>query len=450
MKYKPLKGYFLKLPALAFLFFASINSHAQQTKVLSVQEAIELGMSNSKALKLSKVKIDEAISRYHQTADEALPKASASYAYNHANFLSSEFKLSNDPDSKALKLPSSADAFIGTVSVQQLLFAGNKLRYAKESTNILTEVAKLDADRQQDAIAYSILNACYNLYRVQQSQNIIKQNAEAVTQQLLQAQQFFKEGLVTKNDVLRFQLQQNNVQLTALDLETNKKIVNYNLNILLGLPENTEVQIKFDNPSLDIKPLSAYVDSAITNREDIKVGTLRTTLAESNIKSLKADYAPVIGTGLNLYYINPSGKFIPPSKSFLAPVALGATISWNIDKIWTNKNKISEARIQQSEASLNAEQTTDNVKTEVNEGYQNYRRSLDRIKILELSIEQAKENDRILESKYRNNIASATDRIDAETQLYQALINLELAKADAGLAYYNLLKTTGTLTQHNL
>ena len=44
-------------------------------------------------------------------------------------------------------------------------------------------------------------------------------------------------------------------------------------------------------------------------------------------------------------------------------------------------------------------------------------------------------------------MASVTDRIDAETLLYQAKINLEIAKADAGLAYYTLLKSTGKITQ---
>jgi outer membrane protein TolC len=89
----------------------------------------------------------------------------------------------------------------------------------------------------------------------------------------------------------------------------------------------------------------------------------------------------------------------------------------------------------------------DNVKNEVNQSYQNYRMALDRINVLQTSINQALENNRILESKYRSNIASATDRADAQTLLYQAQINLELAKADAGLAYYTLLKSTGKLNK---
>ncbi|RZK53697.1 MAG: TolC family protein, partial [Pedobacter sp.] len=144
---------------------------------------------------------------------------------------------------------------------------------------------------------------------------------------------------------------------------------------------------------------------------------------------------------------NPSGSFIPPSEQFIMPITIGATVSWNVASLWNNKNKVAEAKIQQKEIGLQKDVLSDNVKTELNRNYQNYQLAVKRINVLETSIAQATENDRLLESKYKNNIASATDRIDAETLLYQAKINLELAKADAKLAYYTLLKSTGKISQ---
>jgi outer membrane protein TolC len=170
-------------------------------------------------------------------------------------------------------------------------------------------------------------------------------------------------------------------------------------------------------------------------------------VADINIKSVKANTLPTVGVGANLYYINPSGKFIPPTDQYIMPVTLGANISWNIGNLWTNKHKISDARIQQKEVGIQKDILSDQVKTEINKNYQNYQLALDKIKVLETSIAQATENDKLLASKYKNNVASAIDRIDAETLLYQAKINLELAKADAGLAYYTLLKSTGKISQ---
>jgi len=416
-----------------------------QKKVLTVDEAILLGVQNSNALKLSQAQINEAVERYNQAKEGRLPKASASLMFNHAEILTNEFRLPGN--SEPIKLPSRADAFIGSASIEQLLFAGNKLKYATESTSLLTQISKLDADKQKEDIVYGVINSCYSLYRIQQSQKVVQQNIEAVNKQLQKAQQFFNQGIVTKNDVLRFQLQKNNIELTALDLETNKNIVNYNLDILLGIPTGTELEIsQFKAASENAPVANAFVDTALTARVELKQTEIQSKLAETAISNLKADYLPTLGVGASLYYIDPSANPFPANKSVLAPASLAASLSWNIDRLWTNKSRIAEAKIKKDEVEISRRLTEDNIKSEVNREYQNYLKSLNRIKILESSIAQAQENDRILESKYRNNIASVTDRIDAETQLYQSLINLELAKADAGLAYYTLLKSTGTLT----
>ncbi|WP_423146434.1 TolC family protein [Rubrolithibacter danxiaensis] len=435
---------------LTFTFtFAACHLYAQDVKQISLQEAITAGITNSKTLKISQARIEEAVSRFNQARESGLPEAKASLAFSHANFLSNRFKLPGSPDSSAFSLPSSADAYIGTMSVQQLIFAGNKLRYAKESTDILTKIARLNSETDKEDITYNIINAYYNLYKVEQSEKVVQQNLKAIDEQISQAQKFFNQGIVTKNDVLRFQLQRSNTELTAVDLETNRKIVTYNLDILLGYPENTNLHTTGFISSNSIgSELTVFIDSAVANRTELKSSDFQVQLAEKNIKTIQADYLPTLGVGANLYYINPSSDFFPAANTFLAPVSLGATLAWNIDKLWTNKQKIREAKIQKSESELGKSLAVDNIKIQVNQSYQNYKKSLEKIKIVETSVEQAQENDRILESKYRNNIATATDRIDAQTQLYQALINLELAKADATLAYYTLLKSTGTLN-HN-
>jgi len=128
-------------------------------------------------------------------------------------------------------------------------------------------------------------------------------------------------------------------------------------------------------------------------------------------------------------------------------LVVGVTVGWDFSSLWTNKNKVAQAKIQREEVSINKGITSDNVKDEVNQNYQNYLTAINKIQLLQTSIEQAGENNSILESKYKSNIASATDRADAQTLLFQAQINLELAKADAGLAYYTLLKSTGKLNK---
>lgn len=419
--------------------------YAQDIKKLSLPEAIALGIANSKNLKRSQNKIDQAVAQLSMVKDNALPTAKASFLYNHAEIPTNTLSIGGG---NPIHLPKRADAFVGTAAVEELVYGGGKLKYAEESTRLLSDAARLDADKNKEEVSYAVINTYYALYKVMQSKSVIAQNLESIAGQLKQSQRFFEQGIVTKNDVLRFQLQQANVSLTGMEAENNRRIINYNLDILLGLDENTQIEIAEPDAALKpIAPLSNYLQLALAERQELRQLDLQNKVADINIKSVKANTLPTVGVGANLYYINPSGKFIPPTDQYIMPVTLGANISWNIGNLWTNKHKISDARIQQKEVGIQKDILSDQVKTEINKNYQNYQLALDKIKVLETSIAQATENDKLLASKYKNNVASAIDRIDAETLLYQAKINLELAKADAGLAYYTLLKSTGKISQ---
>jgi outer membrane protein len=443
------KQHLYQIPLLAILIAMLLmallsNTASAQDKDLRLEEAIKLGLENSKVLKLSQSKIDEAVSQYNQEKDRALPTGTVSLAYNRAQI---PYNTLNFGESN-ISLPKSANAFLGIASLNETIFAGGRYKYAKESTKILTDIARLDAETDKDQITYEIVNAYYNLYKVLQSQKVVTQNLASIDVQIHQAQRFFEQGIVTKNDVLRFQLQRSNVELTGVDLENNRKIINYNLNILLGLPEATRLTIaEIPMAKRSVGILTDYVDSAMYNRQELKQLDLRTKYAETNIKTIQANTTPTLSASAGGYYVDLSGNPLPRSGNFITPITLGVTAAWNFGNLWTNKNKLAQARIQRDEVSINKNITLDNIKNEVNQNYQNYITSLDRIRLLQTSIEQAGENNNILASKYRSNIASVTDRVDAETLLYQAQINLELAKADAGLAYYTLLKSTGKLNK---
>jgi outer membrane protein len=430
--------------AMLLLALLVTNPVAAQDRTITIDEAIRLGLENSKVLKLSQSRIDQAVSQYQQAKDRSLPTGSVSFGYNRAQIPANKLNFGEE----SLTLPTSANAYLGTLSLNQVIWAGNKLRYARESTTLLTEVARLDAVNDKDQIAYNIINSYYNLYKVLQGKKVVEQNLATTDAQIKQSQRFFEQGLVTKNDVLRFQLQRSNIELNGIDLENNRRIINYNMNILLGLPESTQLNIaQITEADRSAMPLAAYLDTAISNRPELRQLDLRTQVAETNIKSIKANTSPTLSASGSAYYVGTNANPLPKSGNYITPISIGLTLGWDFGSLWTNKNRVNEARLQREETIINKGITTDNIKNEVNQAYQNYRMALDKIALLQTSITQALENNRILESRYRSAISTATERADAQTLLYQAQINLELAKADAGLAYYTLLKSTGKLNK---
>lgn len=418
------------------------NTVFAQDRTITLDEAIKLGLETSKTLKLSKSKIDQAVSQFEQAKDKALPTGSASFTYDRAQIPANS--LAFGPTS--FDLPKSANAYLGIVSLNETIFGGNKIKYARQSTELLTDVARLDADKDKQQITYDIVSAYYNLYKVLQSKKVVEQNLKTIDDQIHQSQRFFDQGLVTKNDVLRFQLQRANIELNGYDLESNRKIINYNLDILLGLPETTQLNIaQITEADRNLGALENYVDTALVNRQEVKQSDIRLKVGDINIKTVKANNLPTLNASAAGYYVDIAASPLPKTGQYITPLTVGLGLSWNFSSLWTNKNKVTEARLEREQTEINRGILTDNIRNEVNQSYQNYQLALNKIQLLQTSIDQATENNKILESKYKSNIASATDRADAETLLYQAEINLELAKADAGLAYYTLLKSTGKL-----
>jgi outer membrane protein TolC len=432
------------LAGLALLLI--IVSANAQTKIISLEEAVNLGVQNSKQLKLSQNKIEQAVSKLEQAKDETMPTAKVSAGYSHALMLARSFALpsSDGSDPKKMKFPFDNTLYQATVTVNEPIFAGHKFRYAKESANLLIQSSKLDAETDKDEIVYNIINAYINYYKIQQNQKIVAQNLEDVNNKLIEITKFESQGLATKNDVLRFQLQKSNIQLQQIELENNRKVVNYNLNILLGLQDSTRLQVQDVIYKLDMNnSADVYLKQALQDRKEFGSLNYQDRLADVNMKKVHDEKLPTVGVGGSLYYINPSKALFPKDATYLAPLVVGVNASWDIAGFFKNKNKLTEANLQKQQVSASRDLLTDQIKMDVNRSYTNYQQALEKIKVLEDAVTQATENERITESKFKNNLVTTTDRIDAQTLLYETRLNLELAKADATAAYYTLLKTTG-------
>ncbi|MDP4150533.1 MAG: TolC family protein [Bacteroidota bacterium] len=424
---------------------SSRQAPAAATRTLSLDSAIQMGLRNSKTLKRSQFKIDQAMNRVDQAKDAYLPSAKLSFQYLHALMLTQTVNLPGiTAADKPLKLPFDFPAYLGTLAVSEPVFAGNQLKYARQSANLLVQASRLDADKDREDITWVIISSYLNYNKILQNQLIVEQNMEDVQGKLDQITKYEGQGLATQNDVLRFQLQKSQIQLTRIELEDNRKIANYNLNILLGLPDSTEIKLPAVAYRLDEHPAFVdFVQQAETNRRELQDLDYQQKLADINVRKIQDQRLPTVTANMGMYYINPTGKPIPTDHTVLAPLTLGIGASWDIASLYTNKNKVKEASIQRQSLTNDKDDALDEIRKEVHQSYIGYLQSLERIKVLQDAVTQAQENERIMESKFRNNLVNTTDRIDAQTLLYQARVNLELAKSDATIAYYSLLRSTG-------
>ena len=431
----------------AGLWLLGLGSAVAQPTPLPLNRAIELALQNNTALKLANSRVKTAEARLQQAKEQSLPQASASLSYSHYN-LTSPFALGGGDGTKPLfAIPTGAfDATMGGVTVSKSIFGGFAEQSAKLSAQLLADASRLDAQRNRSELVYTVTASYYNIVKLMRSAAIIEQNIRQFDEREREARNLAREGVVTDNEVLKIQLQKNNLQLSRLEVDKARQTATYNLALLVGLPEGQAISVDtlLNNPAATAQPLSDFLAQAVQARPEVQANALRTRAAESGLRATKGAALPHLGVSGGYNYINPTRKLLPETNSYISAWNVGLGLSYNIGSLYNHKGKVVEAKNTVDQANLQSQQQIDQIKNEVVSEYNNYQLALEKQNVIQTALKQAQENYRLTESRFRNGLVLASDLLEANSFQIQAQLNSLNATVDAQLAYQRLLKATGS------
>lgn len=431
----------LKYLFLCGCLFSAYNSIAQETRVVSLDVAIQTGLQNSKKLKISRAKIDEANAMLSEAKNRQLPDLKVTGSYLRLNSANIDLK---NPGSGAGNTPKISSAIYGMASASLPIYAGGKIRYGIESSKFLLEASRLENENDSNAIVYNIIEAYINLYKSREAIQIVRENLEVSRSRDTTFSNLEKNGLLARNDLLKSELQTTQTELALLDAENDSRIANVNMNLLLGFPENNiiETQPDFFNNIPDIPGFEVYEMQVLQNRKDLQASSYRIQSANLGIKSAHAENLPtLVLTGGYIAGVIPN--FVTVTN--VANIGLG--IQYNLAGLWKSNSKLSTAKAQFAQASAAEEMLQDEIKLQANRNYQDLILAKNKIEVYEKALAQAQENYRITNNKYVNSLATITDLLEANAALLQAKLNVPFAMADAFMAYKKLLLTEGSINK---
>ena len=441
MKHK-FKFFFLLLG----LFLLSA-AQAQDKKTITLAEAIDLSIRNSHQLKSDKAKIEEATAALKESVDKRLPSATVSGSYlrlNNANFSMKSSKDSSGGASGSGS-PKVSQAVYGLLNISLPIYTGGRIKYGIESSRYLAEAVKLDADEDRDEVVQNTIEAFANLFKAKTAVSLVTENLEQSRQRAKDLGNLEKNGLLARNDLLKAELQSSNLELSLLDAENNWQLANVNMNLMLGLPDNT--QLVLDTSGIekrdDSRTLEDFIQTARDNRKDIASLSLRQKAAVSGVRETKSELYPSLQ--LTGGYI---AADIPHVFSVTNALNAGVGVSYNISSLWKTKAKIQQADARVKQLSASQAMLDDNIRLQVNKSYLALVSNRKKIEVYAKAVDQAQENYRIVKNKFDNSLATTTDLLEADVAQLQARLNYTLSRADAFVAYNKLLQTAGILSSN--
>ncbi|PIF46742.1 outer membrane protein TolC [Chryseobacterium sp. 52] len=422
-----------------FMGMAAIN--AQEKKQLTLDEAVQLGIQNSKNLKIDAAKIEEATADLLEAKNRQLPELKVSGSYMYLPIKPTvDLKLSGVSGGGA---PEVHQVAYGSMNLSVPVYNGGRIKYGIQSAKYLVEASKLSTENDKIAIAYNVAQAYNNLFKANQSIKVLEENLTASQKRDETFLKLENNGVIARNDRLKANLQTSNIELQLLEAKNNYNIANINMDLLLGIPETIEIEVdqNYIDEGSEVKAVDYYVNEAKENRKDLQALAQQRKAAELGSKSAKAENLPSIAfTG---GYV---AADIPKFLTIYNAVNVGVGVSYNLSNIWKENSSLRQSQAREKQLAATDELLNDNIKLDVNREYQNTDYSKKRIAVYEKAAEQANENYRITKNKYDNGLATMTELLDADAAQISSNVGVINAKADAALAYRKLLQTTGTLT----
>lgn len=415
---------------------------AQDTRPITLKEAVELSIRNSKQLKISGARVEEASAALKEAQEKRLPDAKASGAYMWLS--SANVNLKSSSSTNGSGSPKVSQALYGIVNASLPIYTGGRIRYGIESSRFLAEAAKLDAETDRDAVVMNTVEAYVNLYKAKAAVDLVNENLGQARQRVKELSSLEKNGVLARNDLLKAELQASNTELSLLEVENNWQLANINMNLMLGLPDKTVLQpdSSMINEVISLQPLETYVQSAEKNRKELESVGLKTQAAQSGVKATKGELYPSLA--LTGGYV---AADIPKVLTITNAVNIGVGFSYNIGSLWKTKSKLQGAEARVKQLTATRELLSDQVRLEVNRAYLNWLNSQKKIEVYQKAVEQASENYRIIKNKYNNSLATTTELLDADVAQLQAGMNLLFSRADAVVVYNQLLQAAGMTGQ---
>ena len=415
---------------------------SQEIKQMTANEVAELALQNHYQLKVSAQNINIAKQQTDITKLQKLPTITASTTQF---YLGDVVAIDKDfSNSTTIQMPHYGSTY--GVQATQLIFKGGLVNKSIELAGLREQLSELDLEKNKQDVKFLVISNYLDVYKTINQETVFANNKKLAQQRLKNINDFYKQGMVTRNEVIRGELAIKNLDQSILTLSNNRKILNYNLNIGLGLPADTEI-IPVENLENKESGISMdyYLNLAHDSNPQLKSAQTNIGVADKNIEIIKTDRMPTL-SGFGGYTVQrPITNRNPVVDMYANGWQTGISLSYNIDNLYKTKEKVKLGELQKTQANDALTLTQQNIDMNVNASYVKYQEAIQQADILNDAKRLAEENYKITEAKYLNQLAVQAEMIDAQNQKLQSELDFANAEINVLYQYYNLLKSTGTL-----
>jgi outer membrane protein len=420
---------------------------------LTLESSIEIALKNSIVLDIAREGTNSATAQKREAITGFLPKFNTSYNYTHLNEAPFSRFVGMSSFPFPLNLLDGQDSVIGTadnhtwsIQVTQPVFAGGGILANYQASKIGEDAAILEQTAKYQDIVRDVKIAYFDILRAQKIQETARQSVEMLTAHRDVAENYFKVGMIPKNDLLHAEVELANGKQSLIRAQNALELAKARFNTILKQKIFTPVEIV---DILTYHPLNQLFEECLTiaqqNRPELKVSALRAQQAGKLVRIAQSDYLPTLNFVANYSRYGETATlsgsdYKDPESWYLMVVA-----SWNFWEWGKTKFRVDASRARENQAIGTARELNDQIALEIKNAYLILQETEKQIAVWQIVIEQAEENFRITQERYKERVATTTEVLDAQTLLTKAKSEYANALGDYNISYARLQRAMGTI-----
>lgn len=338
-----------------------------------------------------------------------------------------------------------------TAQVSQVVYAGGAIRSGIRMAELGKEMAELDVEKNRQEIHFLLTGYYLDLCKLDNQIEVVRSNIALTHKEIEQMKARREQGTVLQNDITRYELQLQSLELTLTKLTDAFSIINHQLVTTLHLPEQTVIAPDKSQLDSEIDALAAitaqetWQKTAADNNLGIRQATVASSLAEQKVKQAKAESLPSVAVVAENRLFGPYTQDLIPKDCNVNVWFVGIGIKYSLGSLWKNQHNIRKARIEHLQSQEALSLAHEEVEKGVQASYTNLSTSYTEVKTQQKQVELANQNYSVVQNRYQNDLALLTDMVDAANMKLSA--EMALVNARIGMLYnfYQLKYITNTL-----
>src|SRR5690606_26126083 len=319
----------LTLLLLSLFFFQATAQTTERT--LQLDEVVQMALENHTQLKLSSENI--LIAR-QQTKNAALQKLPSITASANAFYLGDALILDKDLSKIAtVSMPHFGNTY--SIQASELIFKGGLVKKSIEVSELREQLAELDLEKDEQNIKFLVMSNYLDIQKIINQKNVYLNNRKLATQRLENVKKFYKQGMVTRNEIIRGELLLKNLEQGILVLDNSRAALNYQLATAIGLsPEELIQPAATITEVYELQNVEYFQELAHQNHPALKSAQTGISMSEKNIELIRTDRMPTIAAFGGYSMARPVTSTLPAQDFYTNTWQTGVSISYNIDNLY--------------------------------------------------------------------------------------------------------------------